>query len=364
MRRVGARGGTVIITFGSYTNEATLDRPGFGEEFLARAGFDAIHVINRENRWYQHPERGKALAAVATAVARDYARAITYGSSKGGYAALRYAVPCGADTAIALSPQFTCDPRIVPWEIRWQADVVRTRFDEPPYVPAPLQYVFYDPRLLLDERHVDLIAAAGATIRVPVPFGGHPVGALLAETGVLQAAIRGIVAGDFDPRLVRAQVRRERYASQHQYFVLARRCTARHPEIALRLLERAAAIEPESHILSAQGTLLDRLGRLKEARRLHLAAIKRTPNNTLAWMGYAGHLERAGDPTGAALALRSAVPAQMGSMLLRVRVLQIHLWLRRRRLAWLDRLFSHVVGWVERSRWQAAILRGIGARLR
>lgn len=357
----------VIITFGSYTNEASLDRPGFGEEFLQRARFDAIHVINRRNRWYQHPERDEALAAVAAAV-RSYYRAITYGSSMGGYAALRYAVPCGAQIAIAISPQFSVDPRVVPWEVRWQPDVVRTRFAEPPYVAAARQYVFYDPRVALDDRHVHLIASAGATERIAVPYGGHPVGALLAETGVLQAAIRGIVAGDFDPRAVRTQVRRERFASQHQYFVLARHCAPRRPAVAVQLLERAAAIEPESHILSAQAALLDRLGRFEEAAPLHRAAIRRTPNNAIAWISYASHLEAIGHGGQAARALRRAaigqVGAQTGSMLLRIRVLQVRIWLRRSRVAWLDRLFGRVVAWIEQSRWQAAILRRIGAGLR
>ena len=364
VRRVGARGGVAIVTFGSYTNEPSLDRPGFGEEFLRRAGIDAIHVINRHNRWYQHPEREAALATVAAAVARHHDRAITYGSSMGGYAAFRYARDCAADTAIALSPQFTCDPRIVPWEVRWQADVVRTRFIEPSFRAAAQQYVCYDPRVVADARHADLIAAVGTTTRILVPFGGHPVGALLAETGVLQAMIRGIVAGDFDPRLVRTQVRRERHASQHQFFVLARQCTARRPEVAVRLLERAAAIEPESHILSARATLLDRLGRGDEAAPLHRAAICRTPTNALAWMGYAGHLERMGDAAGAARALRAAAPRQLGSMLLRVRVQQVHLWLRGHRMGWLDGLFGRLVAWVEQSRWQAPILRRLGARLR
>ncbi len=363
VRRVGNRGGTVIVTFGSYTNDPSLDRPGFAEEFLARAGIDAIHVINRHNRWYQHPERNTALAAVAAAV-RAYDRAITYGSSMGGYAALRYAGACGADTAVTLSPQFSVDPRVVPWEIRWQPDVARTTFAEPDYVPADRQYVFYDPRVPLDDRHVALIAAHGTADLIPVPYGGHPVGALLVETGALQAAIRGIVAGDFDPRDVRRQVRRERSASQHQYFVLARHCTPRHPGFALRLLERAEEIEPESHILSARAILLDRLDRFDEARPVHEAAIARTPDNSLAWMGYASHLEAVGDGAGAARALRRAAPGQIGSMLLRVRVLQLRLWFRRHRLRWLDRLVVRLAARIERSPHRALILRRLGAGLR
>ena len=363
VRRIGARGGTAIVTFGSYTNEATLDRPGFGEDFFRREQLDTIHVINRRNRWYQHPERDEALRAIAAAV-RDYDRAITYGSSMGGYAALRYAVPCGADTAIAISPQFTADPRVVPWEIRWQPDVARTRFAEPPYIAPAQQYVFYDPRVTPDDRHAELIAAAGRTIRIPIPYGGHPAGAILAETGVLQATVRGIVAGDFDPHAVRMQLRRERHASQHRYFVLASRCTPRHPEVAARLLERAAQIEPESHIVSARAVLLDRLGRPEEAAPLHRAAIRRTPSNALAWIGYAAHLEQVGRPAVAARALRSAAPRHVGSMLLRVRVLQVRLWLRRHHLTWLDRWFARLAARTARSRWRAVILRWVGAGLR
>lgn len=363
VRRVGFRGGTVIITFGSYTNVPDLDRAGFGEEFLRRGRIDAIHVINRYNRWYQHPDTREAVAAVAAA-ARRYDRAITYGSSMGGYAALRYATPCRADTVIAVSPQHTVDPRLCPWETRWQPDVANTAFEELPYVPAPTQYVFYDPRVKLDSRHVDAIERAGRTIRIPVPYAGHPVGALLVETGALQSAIRAIVAGDFDPRDVMAQVRRERRVSQHRYYVLARRASKRRPALAEKLLAAAAAIEPESHILSAQAVLLDRLGRSEEAAPLHRAAIRRTPHNSLAWMGYAGHLEKTGDRAQAAQALRSAVPGQSGSMLLRIRTMQLRMWLRRHHLSAIDRLFGRIIGWIERSPYQAAILRRVGLRLR
>ncbi|MCD2316284.1 hypothetical protein LQ954_08995 [Sphingomonas sp. IC-11] len=363
VRRAGMRGGTVIVTFGSYTTEPILDRPGFAEEFLRTAQIDAIHVINRRNRWYQHPERPAALAAIA-AVTGDYDRVITYGSSMGGYAALRYALPCGADTAIALSPQFSADPRIVPWETRWQADVARTRFDEPAYHGAAHEYVLYDPRVRLDQRHAEMIAGADGATCIPIPFGGHPVGPLLVETGALQQAIRSIVAGDFDPASVRARIRRERRRSQHQHFVLARHCAARRPQTALRLLERAAEIEPESHILSAQAALLDDLGRFTEAAPLHHAAVTRTPGNAHAWAGLARHRELLGNTAAAADTLRMAAQRQSGSMLLFVRARQVRLWLRRHRLGALDRWAGRAIARSTGSRLHACLLRTIGRCLR
>lgn len=359
VRRVGARGGAVVITFGSYVTEPTLKRQGFAEDFLRRMGIDAIHVINRRNRWYQHPERAAALAAVAGA-ARDYDRVITYGSSMGGYAAWRYAADCGADTAIALSPQYSGDPKVVPWETRWQADVARTRFAEPPYVGGAQGYVFYDPRLALDDRHAAMIAEASGAARIPVPFGGHPVGPLLVETGVLQQAIRAIVAGTFDPASVRSQIRHERRRSQHAHFVMARQCAGRRPRTALRLLERAAEIEPESHILSARAVLLDQLGRSQEAAPLHLAALRRTPGNAHARISYALHQEMTGDADGAAQSLREAAKGRNGSLLLLVRVRQVRLWLRRHRLHVIDRWLGRAIARRARTRFHAEIVRRIG----
>lgn len=363
VRRVGDRGGTLVVTFGSYTDEPTLDRAGFGERFLRRERIDAIHVINRVNRWYQHPETAAALAAVR-AVAQDYERVITYGSSMGGYAALRFAAACGADTAIALSPQYSVDPAVAPWETRWQPDVAQTTFAEPAYDPVPRQYIFYDPRVAPDDRHVALFAAAAPAQLVPLPFGGHPVSALLAETGALQAALRAIVESSFDPADVRARVRAGRRRSQHVYFTLARRATPRRPELAVRLLDRAEAIEPESHIVSAKAALLDRLGRHDEAAPLHRAAVERTPTNALAWIALALHREATGDAAGAADALRRAIPGQSGSTLLRVRTMQLRMWLRRHRLGAVDRLVDRAIRRIDRSSRHALILRLLGRGLR
>lgn len=362
VRRVGARGGLLVITFGSYTNEATLERAGFGESFLARAAIDAIHVIPRDNRWYQYDAMPGALAAIAD-VTRGHARVVTYGSSMGGYAALRFADACGAQAAIALSPQFSVDPAVVPFETRWQPDVAQIHFAEVPFVPAPRQYIFYDPRMAPDAQHYAMFAAAGPTIPIAMPFAGHPVGGLLAETGALQAVIRGIAAGQFDPARVRAIVRTGRRQSQHQYFLLGRRAMARRPELALALLSKAAAIEPESHITSALAITLDRLGRHDEAHPWHRAAIERTATNARAWIAYAAHLEIVGDGRAAAKALRDALPGQSQSVRVNIRMHQFRLALRQARLGAIDRGLERLIRRIEVSPHRAAIMRSVGRKV-
>jgi hypothetical protein len=360
VRRVRGSGArepaTCFVTFGSYTVEYDLERQGFGEDFLRDEGLDAIHVINRDNQWYQYPELPEALAAVATETAK-VPRVFTYGSSMGGYAALRFARAVGARTAIAISPQYSLDPRVVPFENRWQADLARITFREQAIQPAVRQIIFYDPRLKVDAQHFALFEAASAaqegseTVAVGVPHAGHPVGPLLAETGALQEAIRTIVAGGFTPSTVQRAVRERRAASQHHFFMLSRRAGPSRPALRIDLLRRAAAIAPESHILSELGQALDAQGAHDEAGPLHEEAIRKVPSNVRAKIFYAAHLEAVGRAEEGAAVLRAALVGQTGSVRLLGRMLQLRMALRRWHLGAADRLLER---FLDRSRHRPA----------
>lgn len=343
VRRVGARGGLCFVTFGSYTNDSSLDRAGFAEEFLRDEGIDAIHVVNRDNLWYQYSEIEDALRAVRAATAA-YDRVITYGSSMGGYAALRFGHVCRAETGIAISPQYSLNPRVVPFENRWQADVARITFNERAYVPMPHQFIFYDSRMAADRRHFEkFVAAGGDPIGVSIPYAGHPVGPILLETGVLKQAVRAVIDGSFVAHELQRQVRDRRRLSQHHFFMLSRRAEERRPKLAIEFLRRAAAIEPESHIASELAAALDRQGDHEEAEPLHLAAIKRVPGNVRARINYARHLEATDRADDAAQTLRDAIKGQAGSVRLYVRIIQIRMALRRWHLHPIDNLFGRIV---------------------
>jgi hypothetical protein len=117
----------LVVTFDSYAHDLRPDRPGFGEHFLAGHRIDAVHVIPRANDWYQHPEM-PAAARLVSEIAADYQRVVAYGSSMGGYAAIRFGCAVGASLALALSPQFSIDPAVVPFETRWAGDSKRLDF--------------------------------------------------------------------------------------------------------------------------------------------------------------------------------------------------------------------------------------------
>jgi hypothetical protein len=175
--RTGYESSLCVVTFDAFTDRRTLDRAGFGENFFDSRGVNAVHVLSRDNDWYLFPDIELALDAVAKATA-SFDRVSAYGSSMGAYAALRFGGLAGARTAIALSPQFSIDPRLVPFENRWDPDArrldygIERRLATKGFVPSA--DVFYDPGDR-DARHVELYRDCLEVRDVRLPDCGHPV---------------------------------------------------------------------------------------------------------------------------------------------------------------------------------------------
>ena len=275
VRRVGGYGGPICyVTFDSYTDNRTLDRPGFGEDYFRGRGIDAIHVLSRENRWYQHAELADALATVAAAVA-GYDRVIAYGSSMGGFAALHYGASSGATIGLALSPQYSVDPAIVPFDRRWAEDVARIAFRDDERLPTLTeQYIAFDPADAHDRQHFALFAARSSSTGVPVPHGGHPVGSYLVETGMLQPLLEEIESGAFDHLTYARELRRRRRRSGHYFYILAQRVPAHRPQQKVALARLAVETHGDNPLYRSQlGAALDAAGDFDAAYAVHAQAI-------------------------------------------------------------------------------------------
>ena len=270
---------TCFVTFDSYSDLGTLDRPGFGEAFLGHRGIDAVHILSRANDWYLYPFAADAFAAAQSAVA-GYDRVITYGSSMGGYAAIRFGRRVGAQTAIAMSPQFSINPATAPFDDRWAYDASAIDFSiEAAFADgfAERSYIFYDPRNF-DRRHVDLFRPLTEVIDVPVPNGGHPVTTMLAELGLLQSVIVDIAGGSFDQRRFARDLRANRRRSAQLYFNIAG--NHRRPEDAIRFARIAAEMRPDQvRFPSFLGAILVRAQRFDEARAALDVALAADPHD-------------------------------------------------------------------------------------
>lgn len=291
-----------VVTFDSYSDVLDLDRPAFGEHFFAGERIDAVHVLSRSNRWYQYPDMEAACTSVRAAV-RGYDRVVAYGSSMGGYAALRLAGLVGARAVLALSPQWTIDWRRASWERRW-AESSRVFEDvwEGSVPPPSIEetFVIFDP-LLRDRRHVDGLERDGYRFRhVEIPGGGHPVGGFLAEIGLLRPAVLDVIAGRFDPEQWRRAALEKRSGSAQALLAESSRVSKARIGRRLALLQRAAQIAPSDPIVLSRLALeLAWAGRSTDALAHHRRALEIQPGQPTLLMHLSCILEIAGDREGA-----------------------------------------------------------------
>ncbi|MBD7941364.1 tetratricopeptide repeat protein [Brevundimonas guildfordensis] len=203
-----------VVTFDNYGIGHGFDRPGFGEEFLRNAGVSAIHVMGVREDWYQYPEMAAAMQAVRQATA-GAERVMTYGSSMGGYAALRFADAAGANAALAISPQYSIDPNKVPFEQRWIQDSRRIRWL--PEIDGQLT-CSVSPVVVFDPVGHD--GLQGALIQrdieirpVRLPYVSHPATTYLGEVGLLQSLVLQTLSGELDVGAFNRKARQARRRS-------------------------------------------------------------------------------------------------------------------------------------------------------
>ena len=294
-------GRCVVVTFDSYHEPAGMNRAGFGEAFFQSEGIAAIHVMAHHNDWFQYTEIEDVLLEIRKACS-GAERLLAYGSSMGGYAALRFANAVGAHAALALSPQYSLDPRKVPFETRWAPDRRRIRFlaaIDGAIRPGPRRIFVYDSALDPDRRHAELLMAAAPMTAIGVPYAGHPVGGFLNDIKLLRPLVLTALDGSFDAPRFRRAAHARRTRSPHWLAHLADRQPAWRDACGIRLAERAAMMAPDHPALhDALARRLAAAGRFSEAIAAHDRAIAIEPIVDYLW-GLSKTLSAAGDTRGA-----------------------------------------------------------------
>ncbi|WP_116089743.1 hypothetical protein [Sphingomonas crusticola] len=298
VRRVPAGDGRLqVVTFDSYHEPPGMDRPGFGEAFFATEGITATHVMCRGNDWFQYPEMALVLSVIREACA-DADRLLSYGSSMGGYAALRFAAAVGANAALALSPQYSLDRRKAPFETRWASDRRRIRFIETlerRIEQVPLMVLAYDRTLKTDFGHMLRLSAEADIEQIPLPFAGHPVGPFLNDVALLRPLVFAVLKDSFDQEYFRATARKRARRSPHWLANLAERHPRAHEGRGIALAGRAVALAPDHPSLhDALARRLAAAGRYDEAIAAHRQAVALEPVVDYLW-GLSKTLSAAGD---------------------------------------------------------------------
>jgi len=243
--------GTVVICFQYRRPDQHLDLPGFAEEFFDRFQVAAVFVNCATNEWYQYQDLPEALATLRAFVSA-WARIVTYGSSMGGYAALRFASAVGAKRTIAVGPQYSPRSLVVAGDNRYDALVAQTQFlHEDSYrASAALDnYVVYDPLLKMDERHMMEYRKEANVVPIRIPCGGHTPTILLAQCGLLSDFILDLIAGTFCALRFRHVFRRARTSSPEYWKELVDRLLERgRRETAQRVVEISRVCEKQRRL--------------------------------------------------------------------------------------------------------------------
>jgi tetratricopeptide (TPR) repeat protein len=287
-----------VITFDHHSIGDGFDREGFGESFLQANGISAIHVLGRGNDWYQYDDIFAA-AAVVRAATSGAVRRVAYGSSMGGYAAVRLADAIGADAVLALSPQWSIDPAIANWDNRWSQDAHRIRWLSTmavPLRPAPSSVLVYDPHLPLDRRHALLIAEQTGSHLLPVAHCLHPASTFLGEVSLLREMLEDLLYDRFDARAMATEIRARRATSSVYLGALAERQPAVRPRTAIALARKARLVKPDSALgMLSLARILTRTGHHDEALEIHRQIAIKVNRLPIYLVPFANALKSAGE---------------------------------------------------------------------
>jgi hypothetical protein len=286
---------TCVVTFDGYADNRSLDRAGFGEGFFHSRQIDAIHILSGENDWYQYPELPTVARAVAEQV-KGYDRVVAYGSSMGAYAAIRFGGLAGAHVALAISPQFSIDPRVARFERRWKLDAARIDYlleRRPPGPFVEAAYLVYDPNDT-DGRHAQMFRRHTRVIDVRLPDVGHPATGSLAALDLLTDLVLDVVDDRFDVDVLTRKVAAGHRASAHFHYVMSTRAFWAHQRIAHA--GRAAAMDSDHFgFVAHYASLLAASGRFAEAQIAFARAAALAPDHPVLLINLTDFHQRRGD---------------------------------------------------------------------
>ncbi len=287
-----------VITFDNFGIGHGFDRQGFGEEFFRARDVSAIHVMGRSEDWYQYPDMADALATVREATAGS-ARVMTYGSSMGGYAAIRFADAVGAHAVLALSPQYSIDPAKPPFDDRWSqhahAIVWLPEIDGKVRCEAR-PVVIFDPKSA-DGMHARRLAQDIEIQAIPLANTGHPVTTYLREVGLLESFVVAVLDDTFEAERARDAAWAARKTSIAYLNEMMRVQPPSRPRTAIGLARLACEIAPDDpNALSALAERLSLDGQHDQALALFERSLSSAGRLSSLLIPYANGLIAAGRP--------------------------------------------------------------------
>lgn len=181
-------GSKLIVSFDFRQTERSGFNPPDPSNTFATAGFDQLSLRVARNDWFINQETEIAERLMAD-IAGTYEAVQMIGYSMGGYGAFRFAKSVGARSVLAISPQFSIHPKIVPFEKRYHGDAGEFDLEigdlSARAVPELTGVMLVDTLRPRDLRHAKMLQAAFPKVHIArLMGGGHPATEVMAKAGV------------------------------------------------------------------------------------------------------------------------------------------------------------------------------------
>ena len=242
----------LVVTFDYWERGKTGLAPSRPLPFIAVSSRAELRIRTRDNDWFLSDELEALMQAVSETAGR-YAHVINYGSSMGGFGALLFSKASRARAVYIISPQYSIDRTLVPFEKRWaeEAAALSRQAVRPETFGSPDigGIMVFDPTFALDRLQADLIERAFPRITpLKLSFAGHPAVLDLWQAGVIGTMGRDIVKGTATAQSIRALQKSVCRDSGRYWCVLGEAAGTRRPDLARnafrKVLSLASATQP------------------------------------------------------------------------------------------------------------------------
>lgn len=276
----------VVVCFEPGRNRMEGFIPSTCPGFALRLGIDAITVQTARRDWFV-PDEARALEHALRGSVAGYAEVTATGFSMGGYGALLYSGAIGARRALLVSPQYSIDPQVAPWDPDRHGKFARIGMPMPrPEAQGSRDMagvLLYDPTIAADRHHAERILAGFPALHsLALRHAGHPASSVIGAGGGIGKVAEMIVSDRLNLNAVRQMHRNGRRQAESYRLNIAVAASKRHPARALPILRELAATASPAVRLEAGLALLH----LEEAAGIEAlsALMAETPKVPASWL--------------------------------------------------------------------------------
>lgn len=254
-------GKRLLVTFEHGRDDMAGFTPARCPAYATRLGMAVLAVQTARRDWYISPQT-ETLTDALRALTADHDEVFVTGFSMGGYAALAFSAACHATRVMAVSPQYSIDPKVAPFDQPRHAKFRRIRMP----MPQPHEIgdttvtggLVYDPAISVDCAHAELALRHFPRLEaIRLPYGGHPATSALQDHGSVGSMSSSFADGSANAAAIRVMHRAARRKSLRYRLNLAIAASHRH-----------GARAGEELVKLAQGAGIPVHLRLKAALRL------------------------------------------------------------------------------------------------